>query len=199
MRPRLALPVLVVIAGAMWVWRAELFLVSAPGDTPRPLAVRPVGDRAAIDFDVVLPAVPAGMQRLRGGEQVLMIHYWAPWERHSREQAKAIDSLRRQPELERLRVVLVCSDPFPSVARYVARQRLSLAVLLDGPGDLKRALPCPSIPYTYVLDRSGRIAVAQAGEVDWWGESTREVLRGILAEEPAPHAGPPKAQVGRPT
>ena len=195
MRPRLALPVLVVIAGAMWVWRAELFLVAKPGDAPRPLAAVPIADRAPTAFDVVLPAVPAGMQRLRGGEQVLLVHYWAPWERHSREQAKALDSLRRDPELERLRVVLVCSDPFPSVARYVARQRLSLAVLLDGPGDLKRHLPCPSIPYTYVLDRSGRIAVAQAGEVDWWSAGTREGLRAILAEshDPAPHSGSPKA------
>jgi hypothetical protein len=122
------------------------------------------------------------MQRVRGGGQVLLVHCWAPWQRHSREQARALDSLRREPDLEGLRVVVVCSDPFPSVARYVARQRLRLAVLLDGPGELRRTLPCPSIPYTYVIDGRGRIAVAQAGEVDWWSDGTRRTLRALLAE-----------------
>jgi hypothetical protein len=181
-RPRVAIPLALVIAGGMWVWRAELFNVARPGDAPLPLSLRTPAARPKVDVDVALPAVPAGMLRLRGGENVVLIHYWAPWERHSRDQAQALDSLRREPDLGRLHVALVCSDPFPSVARYVARYRLRLAVLLDGKHELRRALPCPSIPYTYVLDRSGRIAVEQAGEVDWWSESTRRTLREILEE-----------------
>ena len=183
MKPRIAIPLLLVMGGAMWLWRAELFDVARPGDRPRALVARPAAGREATALDVVLPAVPAGMQRLHAGDQVTLIHYWAPWERHSREQAQALDSLRREPDLERLRVVVVCSDPFPSVARYVARNRLRLAVLLDGPGELRRALPCPSIPFTYVLDRSGRIAIAEPGEVDWWSAETRNALRGLLEEE----------------
>ncbi len=186
MRSRVAIPLLVVIAASMWLWRAELFNVARPGDRPHPLAARRTERRARAVVDVVLPEVPAGMMRVRGGEQVLLIHYWAPWERDSRAQAHALDSLRREPAFERLRVIVVCSDPFPSVARYVARQRLRLPVLLDGPGQLRRALPCPSIPYTYVLDRSARIAVAQAGEVDWWSPVTRATLRGLLDESGAP-------------
>ena len=182
MRARVVLPLLILIAGAMALWRAELFNVAGPGDRPRPLFAAAIPHRASTAVDVVLPVVPAGMQRVQGGGQVLLVHYWAPWQRHSREQAHALDSLRREPDLERLRVVVVCSDPFPSVARYVARQRLRLAVLLDGPGELRRALPCPSIPYTYVIDGRGRIAVAQAGEVDWWSAGTRRTLRDLLTE-----------------
>lgn len=166
----------------MWVWRSELFNVARPGDAPLPLAARPAAERTPVALDLVLPVVPAGMQRVRAGDEVLLIHYWAPWEHHSRDQSRDLDSLRRDPSLEGLRVVIACSDPFPSVARYVARQRLRLPVLLDGPGELRRTLPCPSIPYTYVLDRTGRIAVAQAGEVDWWNPATRVTLRALLAE-----------------
>ena len=57
----------------------------------------------------------------------------------------------------------MCFDPFPSVARYVARRRLALPVLLDLRGELRRQLRCPSIPFTYVLDAAGRIAVQQPG------------------------------------
>ena len=188
-RARVVLPLLTVILGALALWHAELYNV-APNDRPRPLFAAAETRRAVASVDVVLPGVPAGMQRVRGGGGVLLVHYWAPWQRHSREQAHALDSLRREPELERLRVVVVCSDPFPSVARYVARQRLRLAVLLDGPGELRRALPCPCIPFTYVIDGRGRIAVAQAGEIDWWSDGTRRTLRGLLAEQTRAGAPP---------
>jgi hypothetical protein len=55
-------------------------------------------------------------------------------------------------------------------------------VLLDGERRMRSALPCPSVPYTYVLDASGRIAVAQAGEVDWFAPATREALGTLIAE-----------------
>jgi hypothetical protein len=192
-RARVVLPLLILIAGAMVLWRAELFNVAGPNDRPHPLRAAAASRRASTAVDVVLPVVPAGMERVHGGGQVLLVHYWAPWQRHSRDQAHALDSLRREPDLERLRVVVVCSDPFPSVARYVARQRLRLAVLLDGPGELRHALPCPSIPYTYVIDGSGRIAVSQSGEVDWWSQSTRRTLLGILSEA---EGAPPESSPG---
>jgi hypothetical protein len=167
---------------AFAAWRGNLYSVARPGDRPRPLVLERPVTRPPARFDVVLPAVPVGMERLKAGGMVLLVHYWAPWERHAREQASRLDSLRRLPELEPLRAVVVCFDPFPSVARYVARQRLRLPVLLDGQAELRRALPCPSLPYTYVLDRSGRIAVAQAGEVDWWHAGTRGALLRLIGE-----------------
>ncbi|HYM81407.1 MAG TPA: redoxin domain-containing protein [Candidatus Limnocylindria bacterium] len=177
-----------VAALGLWAWRAELFTVSRPGDRPRALVLVP--ERSPVGFDVVLPAVPVGMRRLRDGEGVLLVHYWAAWERHAREQIVSLDSLRRLPELERLQVVVVCFDPFPSVTRYVARQRLRLSVLLDGDHRLRAALPCPSVPYTYVIDHARRIAVAQPGEVDWWASATRTALLGLLDERDTSRAVP---------
>lgn len=189
MRMRVTLPLLAVIVAGLAVWRAELFVVR-PGERPRPLTVRPAEERASVQLDVALPAVPGGIRRLTNREGPLLIHYWAPWERHARDQARSLDSLRREADLAGLRVVIVCFDPFPSVTRYVTRQRLRLAVLLDGPGELRRTLPCPSLPYTYVLDRSGRIAAAQDGEVDWWAPESRAALARLLAERPLAPATP---------
>jgi len=171
-----------VAALAIVVYRAELFTVSRPGDRPRALALMAAAERRPAAVDVVLPQVPVGMAHLGDGGQVVLIHYWAPWERHGAVQAALLDSLRREPDLEGLHVAIVCFDPFPSVARYVARHRLRLPVLLDGERRMRQALPCPSVPYTYVLDRAGRIAAAQAGEVDWFAPATRAALASLIAE-----------------
>jgi len=187
-RTRLWAAVVLAFAGAAFVWRAELFTVSRPGDRPRPLQLIPAGKRTAVSFDVIVTAIPNGLHHLSSAAEPVLIHYWAPWERHSLVQAAALDSLSRSAEIGGLHAVLVCFDPFPSVARFVARHRLRITVLLDRERSLRAALPCPSVPYTYVIDAAGRIAVAQAGEVDWWADETRAAL-GSLLHEPAPRPG----------
>lgn len=179
-----------------FVWRAKLFTVQAPDAAPEALRVLPAAERVTAEFDATLAAVPAGTERVLPGAGVLIVHYWAPWERHSGAQARGLDSLRRVLPPGNLRVAVVCFDPFPSVARYVARMHLRLPVLLDPRHVLEARLPCPSIPYTYVIDRSGRIAIAQGGEVDWLAPATREALERLSNEPPAarealPHGGVP--------
>jgi AhpC/TSA family len=185
---------LLVLAGMLGlgflVWRSQLFTVSRPGQQPLPLTWLEPAARSHANVNVVLPAVPIGMVNLQDGEGPLLIHYWAPWELHGTSQAKSLDSLRRDPALAGLRVVVVCFDPFPSVARFVARNRLRLSVLLDGQHLLRRALPCPSVPFTYVLDRSGRIVIAQPGEIDWLAPATRDALERAMSS-PEPSASPP--------
>ena len=191
-KPHVAIATLLILAVGWLAVRPQLWTVARPGEAPRPLALIAGVTRTPVAFAVTLPAVPVGSQRLTSGRGALLIHYWAPWQRDSREQAAGLDSLRRLPELVGLHTVVVCFDPFPSVARFVARQRLRLSVLSDGRGELRRVLPCPSIPYTYVLDGAGRVAVAQAGDVDWWAPGTRATLTALLAEPVrAPTSGPP--------
>jgi len=174
---------LVFLSGAL-LWRSQLVRLAA-GDRPRPLAVLDVAARRPLDCDVVLPAAPVGMIHLRSGRVPLLLHYWAPWERHGRAQAAALDSLARDLRASDLDVVLVSFDPFPSVARFVARQGLRLCVLLDGPGQLRAQVPCPRLPHTVLIDRAGRAAAIQSGEIDWLSPATRAALERVLAE-PAP-------------
>ena len=176
---------LVLVFGliATLLWRHELFTVQRPGDLPRDLVVIAEAGRRFTPVDAVLPAVPIGMRRVRAGDEVVLIHYWAPWQDAALAQATALDSLRRTPGLERLRIEVVCFDPFPSVARFIARNRLHLTVLLDHERSLAHLLPCPSVPYTYLLDRHGRIFVSQPGEVDWFAPETRAVLNSVVRDE----------------
>lgn len=180
---------LVVLLAGLAVWRAQLVAVGGAG--ARPLRLTPPEARRAVRYDVVLPAAPAGLERLRSGGRVALVHYWAPWQRRGARQIAALDSLRRLPGLEAVDVAVVCFDPFPSVARFVARRRLRTPVLLDSERLLRRTLPCPSVPFTYVVDRSGRIAVEQAGEVDWLAPGTRRALVELAGEAEATAAAAP--------
>ena len=168
------------------VWRAELFTVQRSGAQPRALEVKPAGSRIEARFDASLPMVPVGVQHMAPNGHVQIVQYWAPWMRHSGPQAVQLDSLRRLMPPGTVQVALVCFDPFPSVSRYVARMRLRLPVLLDLRRELSAGLPCPSIPYTYVIDHAGRVAASQSGEVDWLGPSTRAALDSLEAEREPP-------------
>ena len=174
MRLRAASLLLALGALGLVVWRAELFTVSRPGERPLPLVLAAGGTLPA--FDVSLPVVPVGVERLTPAAGPLLVHYWAPWERDSRAQVTALDTLVRTLPAGSVRVAVVCFDPFPSVARYAGRLRLRVPVLLDLRRSLQAALPCPSIPYTWLLDASGRVLVRQAGEVDWLAPETRALL-----------------------
>ena len=200
MKLRLRAALLIVAVAAFALWRSQLFIVTRPGDHARPLRIIPSGQRARAIFAATLPAIPVGAVRLEPGGTVLVIHYWAPWERHAATQIAGLDSLARLESLavpangSSARIFAVCFDPFPSVARYVARQRLRVPVLLDTRRALSAALPCPSVPYTYAIDREGRIAISQPGEVDWLDPETRASLA-ELRESAAPAPKPGEAPI----
>ena len=179
-----ALGIALVLVAGISFWRSQLVRL-APVEQPAPLAVFDVEARRPLPCDVVLPAAPVGMIHVQSGRHPLLLHYWAPWERHGRAQAAALDSLARDLRTRDVEIVLVCSDPFPSVARFVARQRLRLRVLLDGPGELRAQVPCPRLPHTVLIDREGRAAAVQSGEIDWLAPATRAALQRVL-DEPAP-------------
>jgi hypothetical protein len=174
MRLRLAAVLLTLGALGLVLWRAELFTVSRPGEKPLPLTR--VLHEPDPTFDASLPVVPVGVARLKPGGAPLLVHYWAPWQHDSRAQITTLDSLVRLLPSGHVRVAVVCFDPFPSVARYIARLRVSVPVLLDLQRKLQAGLPCPSIPYTWLLDAQGHVLARQAGEVDWLAPETRALL-----------------------
>jgi hypothetical protein len=193
-----SLALLVVLATLGYLlWRHELFTVQRPGDHPRDLQAIDVDLRSATNVDAVLPAVPIGMRRVRAGQGAVLIYYWAPWQQDAYAQAAGLDSLRRTLSDADLEIEIVCFDPFPSVARYVARRRLTLPVLLDTRGELRAQLPCPSMPFTYLLDATGRIAVRQPGQIAWLSPGTRATLERVAretAERPSTRPTPSAAR-----
>lgn len=193
MRRWLGVAIAVLGLGGLVLWRAELFTVSRSTHEPAALILRPIEQRTPAVFDAVLPMVPIGMLHLHPNNGVQVIHFWAPWMRHATSQAVALDSLRKGLPPGDVRFAVVCFDPFPSVSRFLRRNRLSLPLVLDHHHALGRDLPCPSIPYTYVIDSAGRTAAVIEGEIDWLAPTTREALLALVHERDArrdtAHAG----------
>jgi len=185
LRRWLGVAIAVLGLGGLLLWRAELFTVSRSTDEPVALIIRPITDRTPAAFDAVLPMVPIGMLHLKPNDGVQVIHFWAPWMRHATSQAVALDSLRKGLPPGDVRFAVVCFDPFPSVSRFLRRNRLSLPLVLDHHHALSRDLPCPSIPYTYVIDSAGRIAAVIEGEIDWLAPATRAALMALVHESEA--------------
>ncbi len=185
MRRRLAFVIAVLGLGGLVLWRAELFTVSRSGAAPVVIQLRDPSERRVADFDAVLPMVPIGMLHLQPRSGVQVIHFWAPWMRHATASAIGLDSLRKGLPPGEVRFAVVSFDPFPSVSRFLRRNRLSLPLVLDHHHALSADLPCPSIPYTYVVDLEGRIAAEVAGEIDWLAPATRAALETLVHEQPA--------------
>ena len=181
----LAVAIAILGFGGLVLWREELFTVSRGTLDPAALDIRPIEARTPAAFDAVLPMVPIGMLHLQPSGGVQVIHFWAPWMRHATAQAVALDSLRKGLPPGDVRFAVVCFDPFPSVSRFLRRNRLSLPLVLDHHHALGRDLPCPSIPYTYVIDSAGRTAAVIEGEIDWLAPATREALLELVHERDA--------------
>jgi AhpC/TSA family protein len=160
---------------------------------PHALAARPAAARPPAALDTTLPVVPFGAEHLQGGGQVLVLHAWAPWQRHATADAVALDSLATLEREHGVRVLLVTFEPYMSVARWARRHRLRVPLLLDHERTLARQLTCPALPCTWVIDRQGRVAAVDPGEIDWLGAATRATLAGLAeenAERPPPAARP---------
>lgn len=179
--------IVLAAAAGLALWRAELYPVSAA--PPRPLDIIPAAARAGVAVDAMLPIVPVGTAHVSAGGRVLVLHVWAPWQRHAEADAIAFDSLATLERESGVEMAIVCFEPYMSVSRWVRRHRLRVPVLLDHDRRLVRMLPMRALPCTWVLDRDGRLAAAASGDVAWLAPATARALR-ALAGEPGRRSSP---------
>jgi thiol-disulfide isomerase/thioredoxin len=114
------------------------------------------------------------------GGRVLVLNFWATW---------CAPCVAEMPSLERLReatedldVVFACitSEATDAVERFLAKRELGLPVYLLR-GDVPDAFRTRGVPATFVLDRSGMVAMRHVGAAAWDDERVIAFVRGLAA------------------
>lgn len=117
------------------------------------------------------------MSQWRG--KVLVVNFWATWCAPCREEIPALMKVQRQYASNEVQVVGIAIDNARKVQNYAAEMRIDYALLIGDVETLSLAEDFDNragvLPYTVVLDRTGKLVHAHAGAM------TEASLGAILA------------------
>ena len=111
-------------------------------------------------------------------DQVVVLNFWATWCAPCLEEMPAFETLYRRYRSQGLTVIAVSLDKGDTskVEKFVDEHSLTFPVLLDLDGIAERIYPSFTIPFTYVIDKKGRIAARVDGAKNWSSNETFAAL-----------------------
>ena len=114
--------------------------------------------------------------------QVVVLNFWATWCVPCRVEMPSFEKLYRRYRSEGLTVLAVTLDKKSEkiIKSFVKEYELSFPVLLDEEGKVERLYPSMTIPFTYVIDRKGRIVARVDGAKNWESSETFEAIEYLL-------------------
>jgi peroxiredoxin len=146
-------------------------------------------------FDQVKPEVgyiapPFTVRNLKGNldslanykGQVVVLNFWATWCGPCRVEMPSFETLYRRYRSQGMTVLAVSLDKGADdkVKKFVEEHDLSFPVLMDSDGQAERLYPSVTIPFTYVIGRSGRVVARVDGAKDWQSDETFEAIEFLL-------------------
>lgn len=113
-------------------------------------------------------------------DKVVLINFWATW---------CPPCVAEMPSLQRLysdygdKVVFlfVAADSPEKVTSFMDEKGYDLPVFYSKT-EAPDLLSAKLLPTTYVLDKKGKIIIAEAGATDWYSQKIREILDKLLLE-----------------
>lgn len=137
-----------------------------PGDRPKPVTLR-----ALSGPQVTLP------DAFRG--RVVVVHFWASWCPPCLREIDALESLVGEYRERGFAPVSVNVGETPAVVTdSLGHRKVTYPILLDPESATSRLYGVVGLPTTFVLDRTGSVAVKVLGEID--RDGLRRVLSGLL-------------------
>jgi len=111
-------------------------------------------------------------------DKVVILNFWATWCAPCLEEMPAFEKLYRRYRSQGLTVIAVSLDKGDTskVEKFVDEHSLTFPVLLDLDGIAERVYPSFTIPFTYVIDKKGRIAARVDGAKNWSSNETFAAL-----------------------
>ena len=114
--------------------------------------------------------------------QVVVLNFWATWCVPCRVEMPSFEKLYRRYRSEGVVVLAVTLDKNSKkkVKSFVEEYGLSFPILFDEEGKVERLYPSMTIPFTYVLDREGRVVARVDGAKNWESNETFEAIEYLL-------------------
>ena len=153
--------VVLVVAGV-----AGLIALLAYGVASESPDTEVAGERAP---EISLPPLEGGEEKalaeFRG--QVVVLNYWASWCEPCRRESPLLERWHRRISKRNATVLGIdVLDVTSDAQEFIDRYDLSYPQLRDKDGSTLEDFGVTGYPETFVIDRKGRIAAAQKGEVD---------------------------------
>ena len=115
-------------------------------------------------------------------DKVIILNFWATWCAPCLEEMPAFEKLYRRYRSQGLTVLAVSLDKgdFSKVQGFVDSNNLTFPVLMDSDGVAEKLYPSFTIPFTYVIDKEGRVAARVDGAKNWASNETFAALNILI-------------------
>ena len=119
------------------------------------------------------------LKEMRG--KVVVLNFWATWCEPCLAEMPSLERLRSRFQGRPLEVLTVnYGEGTPRIRDYLAKQNISLPVLLDPEKEAATAWRAGGLPITFVIDPRGRVRHYAFGERDWSDEETVKLVENLL-------------------
>lgn len=123
---------------------------------------------------------------LRSGYEgkVVLINVWATWCIPCRKEMPSMERLWSEFRREGFAIAAVSVDDAPAekVRAFAEELNLTFDILHDRSNNIQPAYQTLGVPQSYLLDRQGRIAQIEIGEVEWDSDANRARIAELLAQ-----------------
>jgi peroxiredoxin len=116
--------------------------------------------------------------------KVIFVNFWATWCVPCVKEMPSFENLYRRYRSQGLTLLAVSLDKGDSskVQDFADKHKLSFPILLDIEGVAEKLYPSFSIPFTYVIDKQGRVVARVDGAKDWESSETFEAVEHLLKQ-----------------
>jgi len=116
--------------------------------------------------------------------KVIVINFWATWCAPCVKEMPSFENLYRRFRSQGLTILAISLDKGDAskVEKFVDKHKLSFPVLLDTDGVAEKLYPSFTIPFTYVIDKQGRVVARVDGAKNWESSETFEAVEHLLKQ-----------------